>query len=80
MKELRLINTVSIGNQFITPIAYGEFEGLNTLETAQLKEFMNENVNNEIEITGDSDEFVKCELTGFMGECSTVNIYEWIDA
>jgi hypothetical protein len=72
---MNLIEEAVIGQHFICPVEYGDVTGLTDHEEAQLNQWLGSYPGATF-MWGEEDEFARCEVTGMMGKCVEVKIYE----
>jgi len=75
MTNIQMIETCLIAEHFICAIKYGDMSGLNDEEDGLVCDWLDNYPCCMFEY-GDSSEFAKCEITGLMSDCVTVNIYK----
>ena len=73
--KLELIEEATIGQHFCCPVEYGDVTGLTDHEEAQLNQWL-AHYPGATFVFGDEDGFARCEITGMMGACVEVLIYE----
>lgn len=74
---LRYYNSYYIGDHFLVAIANADFTGLDDREEALLEAWF---PGFHLSITEDTDEFRRCAITGLYGNCTRIDVYEYIDA
>ena len=80
MANIQLIETCLIAEYFICAIEYGDTTGLSDKEEIQLNDWLgNYPCSCCMFEYGESTEFAKCDITGLMSGCVTVNIYKDMD-
>lgn len=72
---LKLIEKATISQHYVCPVEYGDVTGLTDHEEAQLNQWL-AHYPGATFVWGEETEFARCEITGMMGKCVEVLIYE----